>query len=37
MGMEGVGWWLDWMILVVFSNQNDSMILDNEGNTNLYF
>ena len=26
-GMVGMGWWLDWMILVVFSNLNDSMIL----------
>jgi len=26
-GMVGVVWWLDWMIVVVFSNLNDSMIL----------
>ena len=26
-GMVGMGWWLDWMILVVFSNLNNSMIL----------
>ena len=26
-GMMGMGWWLDWMILEVFSNLNDSMIL----------
>lgn len=26
-GMVVVGWWLDWLILVVFSNINDSMIL----------
>ena len=27
MGMVGVGWWLDLVILVVFSNLNGSMIL----------
>jgi len=26
-GMVGMGWWLDWMILEVFSNHTDSMIL----------
>ena len=26
-GMMGMGWWLDEMILVVFSNFNSSMIL----------
>jgi len=25
--MVGMGWWLDWMILEVFSNHTDSMIL----------
>ena len=27
MGMVGVGWWLDWMVLEVFSNLNNSMIV----------
>ena len=27
-GMVALGWWLDLMILAVFSNLNDSMILD---------
>lgn len=27
MGMVQMGWWLDWVILVVFSNLNESTIL----------
>jgi len=26
MGTVGMGWWLDWMVLVVFSNLSDSKI-----------
>jgi len=26
-GMVGMGWWLGWVILVIFSNLNDSVIL----------
>jgi len=26
-GMMGMSWWLDWMILEVFSNRNESVIL----------
>ena len=26
-GMVGVGWWLDFVILEIFSNLNDSVIL----------
>ena len=25
--MVGMGWWLDWMIVVAFSNLNDSTVL----------
>lgn len=27
-GRGGNGWWLDWVTLVVFTNLNDSMILN---------
>ena len=32
-GMVGMGWWLDWMILEVFSNPSDSMIYNQEAKT----
>jgi len=25
--MGGMGWWLDWVIVAIFSNLNDSVIL----------
>ena len=30
MGMVGMGWWFDLIILEVFSSLNDSMILDHK-------
>ena len=30
-GHGGVGWWLDWVILMVFSNLNDSVSLLGHG------
>ena len=29
-GMVTLGWWLDWMTSVVFSNINDSAVLDRQ-------
>lgn len=27
MGMVGMGWWFDWIVLEVFPNLNDSVVL----------
>ena len=35
MAMVGMGWWLNWVILVIFSNLRDSVILDDTNSQHL--